>query len=725
MATFYFTLSANYRLELDFYESGTSIPGNSSSVPSSLGIRKLSGSGRFQSSPASYWSVNIDGQPFSGSIPGYDFTAYTFLTLFAGTLTIIHNPDGSKTISGSGSFSEGSSNIGSGTASGSITLSLIPRASTPTFSVGGSPVTTIDAGAAVQIDTNRATGTFTHELSYDFGTLTNQTAGLTASTGVGASTSFTPPLALLNEIPAALSGTLTLRTKTYSGATLIGEKTSTLTITVPTGTAYEPDFGTITNSDTVTAVVTNIGAYVQARSKLALAITSAVGAYGSTIASSKISVGGVDVLAATGATPASGTMANAIAASGTVAIVGTVTDTRGRTHSETVNVTVLAYTEPAITASQVRRSLSGGTVDESGTYIRTDLTAAVASLIVSAVQKNAITVKISTRDHAVGGAFTLKTTLTPAAITYNSHAEVGTYSVGSSFDVLIEVTDKLTTVATFVTAVVTTAGVFMHWGGVGQGVGLGKYWETGRGSLDAIGRLYQLNGEPVQSAIAATDTAMGPARAYQRDGRLSGLATGLAVTPAGLKFAALDRITALEAAPAVQGIIPSSVVVGSGSASVGTDGTVTFTGASSVSLNDIFDGLGADMYQFYFSCRSSVDLVNVLYRLRAAGVDLVGTGYGAQYSGVVSGGGSNGGASSGLTAGYFAYGRTQDGQTAYGVISAPRKAASVKTLHTNTFGYNYVVYNMGSFVVGATAYPSLTIFPSSGTITGTLKVVKL
>jgi len=48
--------------------------------------------------------------------------------------------------------------------------------------------------------------------------------------------------------------------------------------------------------------------------------------------------------------------------------------------------------------------------------------------------------------------------------------------------------------------------------------------------------------------------------------------------------------------PGTRLIIPSSVAVGSGSGSVSTSGTVTFSGASSVSINDVFSAT-YDTYQ--------------------------------------------------------------------------------------------------------------------------------
>lgn len=542
MALSTYQLSTNYRLELNLAEGTVDVPNNRSPVAGTLGIRKLSGSGRFQSG-TSYWSVNVDGQTANGSIPGYDFTGYTFLTLWSGSFTITHNSDGSKTISVSGAFAEADSNIGSGTATGSLVLTVIPRASTPTFEVASVPVTSVDAGVALTIKTNRADATFTHSIEYAFGSLTGQTTGLGATTGVGTSTTFTPPLALLNEIPNALSGPLTVKVKTYNAsAVLVGETNTILTLTVPAGSAYEPDFGTITNSEAVSAVATAIGAYVQGFTKLSLAITSPVGVYGSTIVSSRITVDGIQVLAATGAVGASGTMPSVITSSGTVAIVGTVVDSRGRAHSETVNVTVLAYTAPTFDPAvppTFRRALSGGTIDENGTYMRTDVKASVASLIVSAVEKNTLTLKIYSRVRGSGSSYTLKATVaSTGVITYNSHVETNPYAANQTFETYAEISDVLGSVVAYL-GLLTTAGVPMHIGGPTEGVGIGMYSQHGAGTLDVFGQAYQKNGEPIQSAIAATETAMGPVELASLAESGAMLDLTRAVTPGGIAFLAL------------------------------------------------------------------------------------------------------------------------------------------------------------------------------------------
>jgi len=50
---------------------------------------------------------------------------------------------------------------------------------------------------------------------------------------------------------------------------------------------------------------------------------------------------------------------------------------------------------------------------------------------------------------------------------------------------------------------------------------------------------------------------------------------------------------------------PSSVVVGSGSSTILSDGTVQFTNASSVLLNGVFNGLGVDAYDVDYHVESS------------------------------------------------------------------------------------------------------------------------
>lgn len=82
---------------------------------------------------------------------------------------------------------------------------------------------------------------------------------------------------------------------------------------------------------------------------------------------------------------------------------------------------------------------------------------------------------------------------------------------------------------------------------------------------------------------------------------------------------ARDAAIALARTVPPQGQIPSAVVVGSGSASVADDGTVTFTGCSSIALDGVFTGTPGEVYQIFI--RSTGTAANYQFiRTRNGGV---------------------------------------------------------------------------------------------------------
>lgn len=459
-----FSDRGRYSLVLDVSQGTQEIGNNRTLVWWSLRIDETTENGSYDGNHLT-WNVNIGGQGASGSTP-YNFNNYNSLLLGSGSFWITHNSDGTMSIY-TGATAGGGTTIGSAGAGGTWSLTTIPRASTPTFSP--SPV---DAGQAVDINMNRASSSFTHTVKYQLGS-----ASGTIGTGIQGSTSWTPPLTLLNQMTNTDVGSVLITTDTYNGASLIGSRTTTMLLRAPTSVV--PTFTTVTHAEATPGVAANIGGYVQGISTLALAITGAAGVYGSTISSYKITVAGQTINSSTGTTTPIGT------SGATVAIVGTVTDSRGRTASKTVNITVLAYSPPKfVTQPTVQRSLSNGTVNEEGTYLRENINASVSSLVVGSAQKNALGYKISTR---VAGttAWTLKTNTPTTGITFNSYVNVGTYSVTTAYDVLIEVYDDFSTSAIIIQ--VPVAKIFMHWDG-SVGVGFGKYRENG--TVDVMGDIY-------------------------------------------------------------------------------------------------------------------------------------------------------------------------------------------------------------------------------------------
>ena len=82
-------------------------------------------------------------------------------------------------------------------------------------------------------------------------------------------------------------------------------------------------------------------------------------------------------------------------------------------------------------------------------------------------------------------------------------------------------------------------------------------------------------------------------------------------------------------APGLVPIVPSSVVVGSGTGTASTNGQVTFAAASSVSLNDVFTSSYRN-YRIVFNTTAASGTGTITIRLRAAGSDITATNYLAQ-----------------------------------------------------------------------------------------------
>lgn len=503
-----FSNRSQYTLRLTVTQGPQDYGSNQTTVYWSLDIIESPNWGSYTLSTPLTWTVWVDGQAWSGSTT-YDFRNYDSLNLGSGSRVVTHNADGTKQI-GFSSSAGGGTVIGSASNGGDMWLSTIPRASTSSFSGGAS----FDAGSAVTINTNRASSGFTHTITYSFGGDTG-----TIATGVGASTSWTPPMSLLNQIPNAASGTGYITTTTYSGGTPIGSKNTTFTLNAPSSVI--PTWSGVSHAEANALVTSKVGSgkYVQGVSKITTTITGAAGVYGSSITQQKAVVAGQTV------SGASGTTADPIAASGTVPITFSATDSRGRTKSQVVNVDVLPWAPPAPSAVQARRATSGGVVaEDTGTYIRVDLTAAAQSLI-NGTEKNTLQIKAYTRARGAS-TWTLRNTINHGSLAYDSSFVVSgaTFAADSSWEVRIEVIDAFA--VTVSELVVPVASVLMHLGT--NGVGFGKYHENGAvdvgGDAHVTGSVFQ-DGELVldESRVATSSEAF------------AGSSSTKLVTPAALR----------------------------------------------------------------------------------------------------------------------------------------------------------------------------------------------
>ena len=458
-----FTGRTNYRLDISVNQSSQNVSSNYSVVSIVVSVTRTSGTGSWSSAPLT-WNASVNGAGYSGST-GYDFRNYTTLTLLNTTQVVYHNADGTKTIGFSASAGGGTTIGSASTPGGGLTLSTIPRASTISWATGGDKF----AGQTYQLNTNRASTSFTHTITWAFGT-----ASGTVGTGVTDNVNWTIPLTLLNEIPNSLTGNGTFTTTTYNGATVIGTTTSSFVVTTPVDVI--PTWTSVSIAEGAPGVAAKIGAgvYVQGISKPSYTITGAAGVYGSSISAQTFKLESQVV------NGPSGTVTNAIAGSGTVVATHEITDSRGRKKSQNTNLTVLPYATPTYVNVTTARALSDGTVDpDNGTYLKVTLTTASVSSLINGTQKNSIQIKTRVRVRGSSTPWTdpstLKDTFNPGGISYTgSRTVAGPFAVGTAYEVRIEIADIFN--ITGVNSTISVASVFMHWG---TGLAVGKYWEQG------------------------------------------------------------------------------------------------------------------------------------------------------------------------------------------------------------------------------------------------------
>ena len=452
-------IRTGYRIQIAWTVDSQSVANNTSTVTAQVQLVSTGSSYNIVASATKSGSLTINGTKYSFTFNA-SLSGNETKTLFKKTVTVAHAADGTKTCSFSATcginVTLSGTYYGDITATGSGVFDTIARASTIS-SVTASVA--VNGTNTVAVNITRASSAFTHTVVFSFGIYSN------TITGVGTSTSYAIPTLWLNAIPNATSGTAKVTVTTYSGSTKVGSSVSkNFTLTVPT--TVVPTISAVTLSEGTAGLAAQFGAYVQAKSRLTVAITAA-GAYSSTIKTYKTVVQGVTF---TGATITSGVMMH----SGTSNVTITVTDSRGRTATATRSITVVPYTAPKIISFQGTRSLSNGTENYDGTYLK----AAVNFSISSVNSKNTKSYKLE---------YKLKSATTWTAMTSGSVYELnqaitsssGFMSVDNSYDVRLTVADFFSTVTS--TIEVPTAFTLLDFNASGKGVAFGKVSELTNG----------------------------------------------------------------------------------------------------------------------------------------------------------------------------------------------------------------------------------------------------
>lgn len=277
--------------------------------------------------------------------------------------------------------------------------------------------TTVEMGKGVTINTPAVNSAYRHTLRYAFGG-----ASGTIATGIASSTSWTPPVSLASQIPSATAGSGTIYCDTYSGSTLLGTKSVSITLTVPGSVV--PSAGTL--SAALAEDTSGTGLYVKGMGKAKLTLSGASGAYGSSITSYTITGGG---WTATNGALTTGTLASA----GNITFTATVTDSRGRKASTTRAINVIDYTKPGVAVCDVYRCDADGNRKKAGTYFAVEINASYSAITGNTLS---ITARYKKQSESSYG--------TAANVTNNGKTVLGGGNIGASttYDVLVTVADK-------------------------------------------------------------------------------------------------------------------------------------------------------------------------------------------------------------------------------------------------------------------------------------------
>ena len=244
------------------------------------------------------------------------------------------------------------------------------------------------------------------------------------------SVGFTIPSSWLSALPNSTSATATATLYTYNDGTLVGSTSKTFTVSVPS--TVKPSISAFTAvPHSANDTVEGWGVAVQGYSYLTLDVAATAGT-GASIANIAFTGHGIvqSSTAATGNTAV-------VTSTGTLTYNVTVTDSRGRTETDTIDVTVYEYANPIVHSIATVRCMSDGTAsDTEGNYLKS-----FPVFVYSSVNgNNSLSVKkIEYKEHAsstwlIGVA---------SAVSGEWNTVYGPADITKAFDVKITITDAI------------------------------------------------------------------------------------------------------------------------------------------------------------------------------------------------------------------------------------------------------------------------------------------
>lgn len=459
--------SGSYDVKIDFSETYTQSTNKTSVRITGIAIRKNDNSANYGDMPvfgsvqvAGVTLVSVNGSPCYANMSGTSWRPLTGWS--SGSVDVQHNDAGACTTTfkiTAGNTQNGCTLFGAfltraafgvRTASKSVALTTHPRASG--ISSSSSSVAT---QGTYSLTVSRNSNAFYHKATFGIDGTT-----LAESSAFAASLNCTVPRAWLGSFPNDVSKTVTVSVQTYTDSsctTAVGSAASTtFTLTADADMKPSVSAGWVSIAAYNTGAVSGLSGFIKGYSRAAAVFDSHYidlsDTAGASIASCSVTCQGVTVSESPYRTPV--LTQNSL--------VCTVTDTRGRTASETFTVTLLDYAAPTLTDISVFRCDVNGDADEDGGYY-----SAKATLIYSSLNgRNACS--LTAAHKAAGGAYG-----TAANLTSGTASVIGTISPDLTYTVKLSATDALGNTAEFYSTLATRKWA-MHFRPNGRGAAFGK-----------------------------------------------------------------------------------------------------------------------------------------------------------------------------------------------------------------------------------------------------------
>ena len=422
-ANFSGAYGSHFRLEVNYGLVSQNIGGNSSVIRVWVNL--------YSDGYGSMWGVTspltlqINGGSSVENV-GVNINTNSGITLFSRDYTVGHNADGTKTINVYAKLAINGYGYGEAAWGTNYTLPTIPRASSSSDITG-------TLGKALTININRASGSFTHTVRYNYGALSG-----TIATGVGTSVSWTPPMSLATAMPVKTTDWGNITIETYNGGSKIGSKTYRMTLTIPDSVV--PSLGSITlteTNNTAKQLLNSSTMFVQNQSNIKVTFNSAAGNTGSSITSYRAQIVGRSNTCSSN----NGTL-GVMNYSGNVTVEAWVVDSRGRTSNKvTKQISVMDYTPPAIYFTATR-----GNDTASSNKVIVSRTASISRLLVNNVQKNTFKLEFAygaygTSDRTPDSGANINQTTGTYSITRSNATMNATFDVGKSYKIYGRLTD--------------------------------------------------------------------------------------------------------------------------------------------------------------------------------------------------------------------------------------------------------------------------------------------